>query len=75
MEYITKDGRTLSPKQVKVLLYNNFDLTSIKDISYKEVSNRIGEFIEEFKEQELSYGYESLDEFGQWDCPIDPWGN
>ena len=72
MEYVTKDGRALSHKQVKVLLYNGFNLTLIKDMMYKEVSNKIGKFIAEYEDAEATT---SIDGFEEWDCPIDPWGN
>jgi hypothetical protein len=70
---ITKDNRRLSKKQLEVLDYNGFDLRKVSKMTYKEVSNVIGDFIARYVDAERTTG--SLDDMENWECPISPWGN
>ncbi len=67
---ITKDNRRLSKKQLEVLDYNDFDLRKVSKMTYKEVSNVIGDFIANYKEYTSS-----IDDTEDWECPISPWGS
>lgn len=70
----TKDNRILSEKQVKVLCYNDFDLSKVSQMLYKDVSNIIGDFIARHRDIEHMASL-SIDEFEDWECPISPWGS
>ena len=67
----TKDNKTLSQKQVKALCYNNFDLSKVSQMSYKYISELIGEFIEGYHMEHMP----SIDDYEDWECPISPWGS
>lgn len=67
----TKDNRTLSQKQVKVLCYNDFDLSRVSQMLYKDISNIIGDFIESYYMEHMP----SIDDYEAWECPISPWGS
>lgn len=70
---ITKDNRQLSKNQLKVLYYNGFDFSKVSKMTYKEISNVIGNFIARYVEAERTTG--SLDDMEDWECPISPWGS
>ena len=71
---ITKDNRILSQKQAKVLYYNDFDLSKVSQMLYKEVSNIIGDFLSRNRDIEHMSSL-SIDDFEDWECPISPWGS
>lgn len=70
----TKDNKALSQKQIKILYYNDFDLSKVSQMLYKDVSNIIGDFIARYRDIE-HMSLLSIDEFEDWECPISPWGS
>lgn len=71
--FITKDGRQLSKKQINILLSNG--VTSTLDKTYKECSKIIGDFLDMCKDEYFDSIYCSIDDGWEWDVPISPWGD
>lgn len=69
MSNITKDGRTLSKKQMFILNVNG--VNNISNFTYDECSEKIGAFVKDYKENKEDREYYSLDEHEQWEVPWD----
>ncbi|MDV3427721.1 MAG: hypothetical protein LIR50_11975 [Bacillota bacterium] len=69
--YITKDGRTLSEKQIFVLTING--VVNVSNLTYDECSKKIAQGIIDYRNRDKECC--SIDEHEMWDAPIDPWGN
>ncbi len=65
---ITKDGRQLSTKQMNILQYNDFDLSKVSQMLYKDVSQYIGGYITRHKEYLAMM--EDYEDYNDWECPI-----
>ena len=50
-DFITKDGKQLSVKQIKVLLMNN--ILNVNDLTYQECSKKIGDFLKDYSNKKM----------------------
>ena len=66
---ITKDGKTLSKKQMFILNVNG--VNNISDFTYNECSKKIDAFIKDYKDYKEDRDRCSIDDHERWEVPWD----
>lgn len=67
-DYITKDNKSLSHKQIIILCKNN--IFNVNDMTYEEVSNKIGDILNKINRNKVNgdRGFDD-DPYYDYNCP------